>query len=128
MVVTPIDTVVTLPNPQQIFNTGSQSLTILQWLDRGGRYVLQVIQYLTRTLSQILYKEQYPTQMKEAYKSCRTLRSLGSGIRVPLSEGDIGGSGGSGSRFRGKIPGSRNACSNQRCSGCGFATYSSKHS
>lgn len=25
--------------------------TILQWLDRGGRYVLHVEQYLTRTLS-----------------------------------------------------------------------------
>lgn len=28
--------------------------TILQWLDRGGRYVRQVVQYLTRTLTNIL--------------------------------------------------------------------------
>lgn len=25
--------------------------TILQWLDRGGRYVRQVVQYFTRTLT-----------------------------------------------------------------------------
>ena len=40
----------------------------------------------------------------------RTLRSRGSGWRrLPLRE-DVGGYGGSGSRFLGRIPGSRNAC------------------
>ena len=28
--------------------------TILQWLDRGGRYVRQVVQYFTRTLTNLL--------------------------------------------------------------------------
>ena len=51
------------------------------------------------------------TEKGKTYKSFRTLRSLESGTRVlPSSEGDIGRSGGSGSRFRGKIPGSRKAC------------------
>lgn len=29
---------------------GRGGLTILQWLERGGRYILHVGQYLTRTL------------------------------------------------------------------------------
>lgn len=44
-----------------------------------------------------------------AHVSVRTLRSRGNGTLTPISEGEVAGSGGSGSRSRGKIPGSRKA-------------------
>jgi hypothetical protein len=43
------------------------------------------------------------------YTSDRTFRSRGIGARTPPSEGEVAGYGGSGSKFRGKIPGSVDA-------------------
>src|SRR4029077_17209858 len=54
--------------------------------------------------------------------SVRILRSRGYGTLTPPSEGEVAGRGGSGSKSRGRIPGSRNAygawwmvCGRKRC-------------
>lgn len=99
-------------------NTSSQAphaqkrLTILQWLDRGGRYVLHVVQYFTRTLdvsSISKNKNKLFRYGNSTHTPARTFRSRGRGCRAISSDSALP-RGGSGSRFRGRIPGSRKAC------------------
>lgn len=53
MVVAVVDTVVAL-EWRELWTRRNKEVTILQWLDRGGRYVLHVRQYLTRTLEEMV--------------------------------------------------------------------------